>query len=161
MKELVVYYSRTGTTKKVAEHISKLLECDIEEIHETVNRSGFMGYLRAGRDAGRKTLTSLEKVKNDPAVYDVIIIGTPIWNHNLSTPIRTYITQYKANFRKIAFFCTQNTNNENTLNEVESLSGKKPIVTLILQRKEVEKDNYAEKIDNFVAKIKAEKKGLD
>jgi flavodoxin len=35
MNALVVYYSRTGTTRKVAEHLASLLKCVSEEIHDT------------------------------------------------------------------------------------------------------------------------------
>ena len=47
MKALVAYYSRGGTTKKVAEKISALLEGDIEEIHDLKKRSGIIGWFKS------------------------------------------------------------------------------------------------------------------
>ena len=67
MKMLVVFYSRTGNTRKVAEELEKVLECDMEEIIDTKNRSGSLGYLRSGRDAMNRKLTVLQDVINDPS----------------------------------------------------------------------------------------------
>jgi flavodoxin len=157
MKALVAYYSRTGNTRKVAERISALLGCDIEEIRDVVNRSGMIGWLKAGRDVGSKRLTTLETVKNDPAGYDIIVIGTPIWRHTLSTPIRTYISQYQENFKKVSFFCTGRSTGDSPFDEMESLCGKKPIATLRLQiRRGVDTAHDPEKIQDFISKIKAE-----
>ena len=58
MKNLVVYYSRTGRTKKIAKEIQERLNADIEEIHDVKNREGILGWLSAGRDAGTKKTTS-------------------------------------------------------------------------------------------------------
>lgn len=44
---LVVYYSRSGTTRKLAQAISQELHCDLEEITETRSRNGLVGYLRS------------------------------------------------------------------------------------------------------------------
>lgn len=145
MKPLVAYYSRTGTTRKVAETISALLGGDIQEIRDTTNRSGIIGYMKAGRDVAQKRLTTLETLKNDPAVYDIIVIGTPVWNHTLSTPIRTYISQYKESFKKVAFFCTEGGTKDNPFQDMESLCGKKPVATLMLQTQEVKADKYEDK----------------
>ncbi|MEI6774938.1 MAG: hypothetical protein WCL18_09565 [bacterium] len=41
-KILVLYYSRTGITKKLATFIGDVLDADIEEIVDTKNRSGVM-----------------------------------------------------------------------------------------------------------------------
>ncbi|MGZ7109578.1 MAG: flavodoxin family protein, partial [Methanobacterium sp.] len=60
MKILVVFYSRTDNTRKVAEEIKNSLDCDIEEIIDTQNRSGPLGYMRSGRDASRGKLTILK-----------------------------------------------------------------------------------------------------
>ena len=93
MKTLVVYYSRTGTTKKVAETISSMIESDIERIIDTKKRAGPFGGLAAAKDAILKRLTKIEATKNDPSDYDLVIIGTPIWVGAMSAPIRSYITQ--------------------------------------------------------------------
>lgn len=151
MNALVSYYSRTGTTRKVAEKLASLLKCDIEEIHDTTNRKGKLGWLRSGNDARSKKLTKLEKVNNDPASYDIVIIGTPIWNNTMSAPIRTYCTQYKDRFNSVAFFCTYQYTGDTPFEEMESLCGKTPVATLKLHRKqEVEVDQYIKKVEEFV-----------
>jgi len=48
MKILVVFYSRSGRTKKIAEAISDILKCDKEEIFDLKNRKGIPGFLSAG-----------------------------------------------------------------------------------------------------------------
>ena len=146
MNALVVYYSRTGTTRKVAEKLASLLKCVSEEIHDITNRKGRLGWLRAGKDATSKKLTKLEKVNNNPASYDIVVIGTPTWNGRMSTPIRTYLTQYKDRFKKVAFFCTYQYTDNNPFEEMESLCGKTPVATLRLHRKqEVEANQYIKK----------------
>lgn len=107
MKPLVVFYSRTGTTKKVASVISDNLNGTLEEIVDTVDRSGISGYAAAREDALLKRNTVIKEIHNDPALFDLIVIGTPVWLHTVSNPIRTYISQNKDKFKTVAFFCTQ------------------------------------------------------
>ena len=45
-KVLVVYYSRTGATRRLAEALANALQADIEPITDRENRSDF-GYLRS------------------------------------------------------------------------------------------------------------------
>lgn len=113
-----------------------------------------IGWLKACRDAGSKKLTTLETVKNDPAIYDIVVIGTPIWNRTLSTPVRTYTSQYKGSFKKVALFRTAGGTGGNPFDEMESLCGKKPVATLSLRRRGVESGYYVEKTEEFVTKIK-------
>ena len=67
MKALVVYFSRTGGTKKVAEAISNILSCDIEEIVDTKDRTGLLGYIRSGRQAMKKKLTAIKNTEKEPS----------------------------------------------------------------------------------------------
>jgi|UniRef100_A0A7C3UQ88 flavodoxin len=154
MRILVVFYSRTGTTKKVGEAIASELKCDWEEVFDTKERKGFFGYLSAGRDAWRERLTILQVIKKDPADYDLIIIGTPVWFFNISTPIRTYIFQYKERFKKIALFVTyRGSGGEGTLTKMADLCGKIPVATLAIREKEVKRGRYLTPVKEFVAKL--------
>ncbi|MGZ4919476.1 MAG: flavodoxin, partial [Halobacteriota archaeon] len=67
MKVLVVFYSRTGTTKRVGEALAEMLDCDSEELLDTQKRSGPLDVMTAGRNARAKKLTTLAGIKHDPA----------------------------------------------------------------------------------------------
>lgn len=156
MKTLVAFYSRTGTTEKIASAIAEKTEADLEEIKDTVNRSGAMGYLRSGRDATKRKLTKLEPLKFEPDQYDLVIIGTPIWGWNVSVPVRTYITEQKDKFNQVVFFCTMGgSGDKRAFSEMEEIIGKKPIATFALTTKEVVSNNYAEALEKFILKIKS------
>ena len=78
LRYLIAYYSRTGTTKLVAEELAKQLNSDVEAIIDTVDRKGVLGWLRSGRDGLGKRLTTIEKTGKDLSSYDVVVVGTPI-----------------------------------------------------------------------------------
>lgn len=154
MKVLVVFYSRTGTTRKVAESISRILGCDVEEIFDTKNRSGIWGYLMAGRDAMLGRLTVIREIKKDPALYDIVIIGTPVWAYTMSMPIRTYLSQNKDKLRKVAFFCTQGgSGSKGAFRQMEELCGKKPAKTRALKTREVVKGEHLQKVREFAEEL--------
>jgi len=156
MKVLVIYYSRTKTTKKVAEALAEKLGADLEEVIDKKDRSGALGWLSAGRDATRRYLTDLEPAKKAAGDYDLVMIGTPIWSWNLSTPIRTYLSENKEVLNKIktALFCTMGgSGHERAGREMGGIIGREPAATLGLLTKEVVQDKFAEKLEEFINKI--------
>lgn len=155
MKTLVIFYSRTGTTKKVSEIIAQKLNADMEEIQDTVDRSGVKGYLISGRDAMKRKLTQLEPIKKNLNEYDLVIIGTPIWSWNMSVPIRTFLSEQKENLKKIAFFCTLGgSGDKKAFQEMEEIVGKKPEATLRITTKEVVKNEFSAQVEEFIASLK-------
>lgn len=104
MKILVIHYSRTGTTKRVAEDIARNLQADIEQISTADNRMGFFGYLQCGFEATFRRLAKIDTTKNDPALFDLVVVGTPIWSFNVSSPARTFLRQNKGKIKRVAFF---------------------------------------------------------
>jgi len=151
MKALVVFYSRTGATKQVAEALAESLNCDSEELIDTKKRSGPLGFVSAGRDAKAKKLTKLTDIKRDPALYDLVVLGTPIWAGTLSSAMRTYIANDKSKFKRVAFFCTHGgSQSQQLFAEMEALCERRPVSILALQEKEVKTGNYQGKIRQFV-----------
>lgn len=154
MKILIIYYSRTGTTKKVAEMIAEKIGAEATEIKDNVDRSGIAGYMKSGRDAMKKRLTKLEPLRKKLAEYDLVIIGTPIWGWNMSAPIRTFVTEQKNNLNQVAFFCTMGgSGDENAFEEMAEILEKKPLSTLSLKTKDVATGNFSGRLDEFVKSI--------
>jgi menaquinone-dependent protoporphyrinogen IX oxidase len=152
LKCLVVYFSRTGNTKKLAEAISIVFRCDIDEIREARDRNGILGLLRSGNEAMSKQMVEIE-VSKKPEKYDMIIVGTPVWAGNLSSPVRSYLHKYKKDFNKVAFFCTCGSNPGKTFQEMHTACGKKPVAILSLSSADVVKGGYIQKLSEFLDEI--------
>lgn len=150
MRTLVVFYSRTGTTKKIAEDISGVLKCDMEEIYDTKNRTGLLGFLRSGMEATFNMTTTLKEIRIDPTSYDIVVVGTPIWSHKISSPIRTYLSQHRGNLRNVALFYTYGSAVADTIADiVEATCGKRPLDCLKVTMDEVMEGAYHEKARAF------------
>ena len=102
MKSLVVYYSRSGKTEDIAGIIAKKLGSEIEEIDDHKNRKGLLGFISSGNEAYLQKAIPIEKLKKDPAQYELTIVGTPIWAGNMSTPILSFLKEYKEKINKFA-----------------------------------------------------------
>ena len=112
MKSLVVYYSRSGNTKFVAQKVAEKIGADIEEVIDRKNRRGWIGWLTAGRDATQDKETQIEETRFLPNNYDLIVVGTPIWNGRPTPAIRTYLRKNDLSREKVAIFWTLNGRNE-------------------------------------------------
>jgi len=154
MNALVVYYSRTGRTRRIAEEIAKTLSCDMEEIIDTKKRPQPIEFIKAGRQAQKKELTEIKACSKEPSQYDIVIIGTPIWYFTMTTPIRTYLHQYKDSFPQVAFFCTSGgIGVERTFTDMEELCRKKPVSTLGISTMEIIRGTYSESMRRFITQL--------
>jgi len=123
MNILVIYYSRTGNTKFVAEEISVNLNADIKELIDKKNRQGFWGYFWAGHDAIVKAKTEIEEPNLDLDKYNLIFIGCPVWVANMPPAIRTFFDRIDLNNKKLVLFCTQDsTGGERVVNGMRLLA---------------------------------------
>lgn len=107
-KTLVVYYSQTGATKKVAEEIKQQLNAEIAEIvaehpydgnfTETIERC--KKEMAAGEIPAVKPLNV--NIKN----YDQIFLGFPVWFGTYAPPVAAFIQDSSLAGKKIITFCT-------------------------------------------------------
>lgn len=153
MKTLVAYYSRSGHTKQVAKAIAEQLNADLEEINDLKNRSGFFGFIIAGFDGTFKKPTQIKEIEKDPAQYDLVIMGSPIWGFVNSAPaLRTYVSQNKDKFKKVAFFLTMGGSpGKSAVADLEKVCGKKSLAMLEITEDQIGKGTQAQKVDQFIA----------
>jgi len=137
-KQLIVYYSRTGKTKQIAQELQKLSGCDIEEICELKPRRGLWGYLRSVVEAKLKIKPMIKQLNNSPLLYDFVVIGTPIWAGQMSSPMRSFLTKYHSEIEASSVFCTHGGSDPtNTLKDISSFLSKPLVSTLVIKSDDV------------------------
>lgn len=155
MKILIVYYSRTGTTKIVANELAKKLEADSEEIIDKKNRKGAINWIIAGRDAVLGRLTNIEDIRYNPADYDLVLVGSPTWAGRITPAIKTFTRNNIEKIKKLAIFTTQGSDKRQAaIDDFKKAFNKADMPELWVPTKDVIGNNYEEKINNFISKVK-------
>jgi len=91
MKYKVVYFTRSGNSKRVAEKISNKLGTDLIEIRDHQRWNGFIGYMRAGffSTVNKKVQITLSEPLQD---YDELIVVSPLWAGGLASATRSFLS---------------------------------------------------------------------
>ena len=145
MKTLVIYYTRTGNAKFLAETIAAELGADIEEVIDLKKRQGKLGWLSAGRDAMGEKETEIAQTKRTPTDYDLMIIGQPIWAGNPTPAIRTYLNKNDLSGKKVALFFSDS-NLGQTVEKTKALMPNSTFIgELALPAKELENKEEAKR----------------
>ena len=112
MRKLVAYFSASGTTKKVAEHLAKAAGVELFEIRPIIPYSSAdLNWM------DKKSRSSVEM--NDPdsrpeiaetmpnmADYDTVFIGFPIWWYVAPHIIHTFLESYDFTGKTLVPFAT-------------------------------------------------------
>jgi flavodoxin len=153
-QNVVIVYSRSGRTKKIGEEIAHELGSDLVEIKEVKSRRGIFGFLRSGMEAMRKMLPPIQAPQIDLASYKTVIIGTPIWASNISSPVRSFLVNYCQKIPSVAFFCTKGGKDFiDPFTEMGALVQRAPVATLALSEEEVKKGFYKASLIQFLKQI--------
>lgn len=154
-KVLVVYYSRGGNTRRVADEIAQAFAaCDVEVIRDTVERRGILGYLRSVYQAVRGQQPELEPPRYDPGSYRLVVIGTPVWASSVCAPVRSYITAHAPQLGKVAFFLTHGgSGRARVFRQMAELTGKAPLATLGVRELELRRGSFRERVRDLVEEL--------
>ncbi len=95
---LVVFFTRTGNSERLADEISIKLHGDIDEIKSEFKYLGISGFIRAGYRSVTKKIDQIEFQK-DPSKYKIVVLVSPIWASNIPPAIRSYINKNKESLK--------------------------------------------------------------
>jgi len=107
MKTLIVFYSLTGNTEKIAQAIAEATAGEMLEIRlkKDLPAKGFMRFFWAGAQLVKKELPELLPMGIDLGNYDLMFLGTPVWGGNTVPPVRSFLLGAELRNKKIALFC--------------------------------------------------------
>ena len=107
-KSVVVYYSQTGATKKLAEVFQKAKNADAVELKLVTpypsTYDSTIAAVKAERDS--KQWPALENAKVELAKYDTVYLGYPIMFGTFTPPIYTFLDSNDLSGKVVVPFCT-------------------------------------------------------
>jgi flavodoxin len=135
---LVVYYSRGGHTRRVAQEIARHHGWRVERIADFEQRDGPMGWFRCAVEALCGARTELQPLREHPLEYDLVVVGTPVWCASLASPVRTYLAHNAIALPRVAFFATHGgTGAARVFRQMQQLAGKRPLGRLAVAEREI------------------------
>jgi flavodoxin len=105
---LIVYYSRSGNSRIVADTLKEHFSCNIESIQSTKNREGFLGVFTCVLDQLLNRDAILQPLEKNPNNYNPVILVSPIWIGKLASPARTFLKQTRLDGKDIYLILTYN-----------------------------------------------------
>ena len=111
-KNLVAYFSCTGTTKGLAEKLLKVTGGDLFEIKP---KEEYTASDLNWRDKSSRSSLEMNDKSSRPEIlnkvnnmedYDTVFLGFPIWWYTAPRIINTFLESYDFSNKKIIVFCT-------------------------------------------------------
>jgi flavodoxin len=166
MKALIVYYSNSGTTKVLAEKVAAAIGGDLEEIVEQRPRPRLVdgeGKPTGGFIMARSALSaflgigsSINPGNADPAAYDVVIVGTPVWVGSLVPPVRSYLKRNRKKMKAVALFCSCGQNEKlRAISQMAGVASMEPLATMTVEADDVKKGECEQAVRDFSARIRS------
>ena len=128
-KILTVYYSNSGNTKSIAQNINSIVGGNIKEIElaENYPNNIFTMSIQIRKQMKEGFLPQIKDI--DISNYDIIIVGSPIWNFSMLLPMKAFLKNNNFENKTIIPFFTYSgvAKKSRIYKEIEKLTSTKDI----------------------------------
>lgn len=121
MKALIIYYSNSGTTAKLAEKIHDRFGGGLIEVKAKVPYGSYLAAVkRAGTERKKGIIAEYEAPDADLSDIDTVFVGYPIWYSDAPLFFLDYLSKLKLEGKTVIPFSTSGaTNIKATLGKLE------------------------------------------
>jgi flavodoxin len=155
---LVVVYSHTGTSRRVAELLCSQQGWRMAEIVDDSPRSGVFGNLRCLFDSLFKLRPAIRYDGPPPHGFDAVVLVSPIWALQLAGPMRSFVATRRDHLPDVAVVSVMGGQGApNAAAEIARLTGRTPLLSTAFTASEVDNGSYASRLEAFGAAVNAAK----
>src|SRR5665647_2778600 len=105
MEYKVIYFTRTGTSKRIAEKIAAKLSCESIQITDNMNWKGIIGFLKGGYYASLDKDVDIKTSKKIEA-FDELVVVSPLWAGGIAPAVKVFLKSISA--QKVNLVITSN-----------------------------------------------------
>ena len=149
-KVLVVVYSYTGTSRRVAQLLCSQQGWRLEEIAEVRARRGASGRLRCLLDSLFRRRPRISYDGPPPRDFDVVVLVSPIWGLHLAGPMRSFVARRRDHLPEVAVVSVMGGRGApNAVAEIGRIVGRAPILSTAFTKREVDNSSFATRLQAF------------
>jgi hypothetical protein len=138
---LVVVYSYTGTSRRLAQLLAGLEQWQVGEIRDAKPRSGNW---RCIWDSLLRRRPPIVYDGPDPATFDAVVLISPIWAGRLAGPMRSFVAMRREVLPDVVVVSVMgNKGAPSAVAEVAALIGRRPILDTAFTSREIENGSFA------------------
>lgn len=107
-KIVIVYFSYTGNTRKLANQIHECVGGDIIEIKPVSPYSADYNKIedQVLKEQQENYMPEIQTKAYNMEFYNTILVGSPIWWFEIAPPVKTFLKKIESTGKKIALFTT-------------------------------------------------------
>jgi hypothetical protein len=155
-KVLIVVYSHTGSSTRVARMLSTACGWPLAEVVDAKPRAGAWGNLRCVADSLLRRSPPFRYDGPDPAQFGAVVLVSPIWVGRLAGPMRSFVVRHRTVLKRVAMVQVMGESGaEGAVVEVEHLLGRPTVATMALKRQEVGGRSCVGRIKTFGKVVEA------
>lgn len=95
-KTVVLYVTRTGNCRTLAARVAEARGTQALEIVDLIDRSGRLGFAKAGASSARKEASPITDPGADLSGADTVVLVQPMWAFSVCPPLRTWLEAHKG-----------------------------------------------------------------
>ena len=157
-KILVVFYSCTGTSRRVAELLCSQQGWPMAEIVDARPRRGVLGSLRCVVESIFKLRPDIGYEGPMPRDFDAVVLVSPIWALQLAGPMRSFVARRRDHIPDVAVMSVMGGQGApNAAAEIARLIGHAPLLSSSVTQREVDDGSYAARLGAFGTAVRAAK----
>lgn len=156
---LIVCYSNTGTSRRVADLLSSQFQWPCGEVREAHSRTGTAGMLRCVVDSLLRRHPAICYEGPDPRGFETVVLIAPIWLYRLAGPMRSFVRDHASGLKRVAVISVMGGQGAtNAFAEIEQILGRPPILSTSFTAREVDDGSYSSSLEVFGSAVRDDAK---
>jgi hypothetical protein len=159
VRTLVLYYSNTGNTQKVARALAESLGAELAEITCQTYLTWY-GPLAMAWDIFTRHRPAVNVVAPRDTKYDLVVVGGPVWAAHAAPPVMSALEVLPEADATAVFATCRGTNPnsppEPAVAEMKAVAASPTVATRIFREDEIRGPKLGEKISEFAGVLRAE-----
>lgn len=153
---LVIVYSYTGTSRRVAELLCNQQNWHIATVTDVHPRSGALGSFRCMLDSFFRRQPGIRYDGPPPGDFDAVVLVSPIWMLRLAGPMRSFVTRQRGRLPDVAVLSVMGGQGApNAAAEIADILGRAPILSSSVTMREVDDGSCAARLQAFGTAVRS------